>query len=201
VLSGARPPNSAKLIAPETEMWAKVVKLSGAKTAPMTALGQNSGHRPAMLSSRTSGLSQKPDAAGAKILGQDAASICPAPLIFPRRNRFASYALWHRQSPPALCFRRRAYLRTLTHHHERRPVGGMRLVRFALVDQHQQRAPLSLRPPTPWRSMRLNTHGARLGRRRKNPQARSRHSKRRALQATNCWRKGRTTMRGIFSLT
>jgi|SoiMetStandDraft_5_1073268.scaffolds.fasta_scaffold93639_2 hypothetical protein len=40
VLSGARPPNSAKLIAPETEMWAEVVKLSGVKTAPMTALGQ-----------------------------------------------------------------------------------------------------------------------------------------------------------------
>jgi hypothetical protein len=40
VLSGARPPNSAKLIAPETEMWTKVVKLSGAKTPPMTALGQ-----------------------------------------------------------------------------------------------------------------------------------------------------------------
>jgi hypothetical protein len=39
VLFGTRPPNSAKLIAPETEMWAKVVKLSGAKTAPMTALG------------------------------------------------------------------------------------------------------------------------------------------------------------------
>jgi hypothetical protein len=34
VLSGARPPNSAKLIAPETEMWAEVVKLSGVKTAP-----------------------------------------------------------------------------------------------------------------------------------------------------------------------
>ena len=52
---------------------------------------------------------------------------------------------------------------TLTHHHERRPVGGMRLVRFALVDQHQQRAPLSLRPPTPWRSMRLKAYGARVG--------------------------------------